>query len=116
MLMKFTCALHLYRSVLNRLSSPIARSNRLRCAMRGGLRSSFSVPGAGTRVSVELNCDARQVNGRGVVGVGRTPLQVNPAWNSWSAVRGIPNASVMLMAGCPLSVVDCGQVLKAEMP
>src|SRR5271167_1982715 len=114
--MMFNCALHLYLSVLNRLSSPIARSKRFRGAIRGGLWSSFSVPGAGTLVSVEPNCDARQVKGSGEVGVACTPLHVSPASNSWSAVKGIRLAFAITMAGCPLSVVDCGQVFAAPIP
>ena len=33
-------------------------------------------------MSVELNSDAGQLKGSGVVGVACTPLQVNPASNS----------------------------------
>src|ERR1700675_3798857 len=64
--------------------------------MRGGLWSSFSLLGAGTEMSVELNCVAGQTPpGIGIPagfaalgGVACTPLQVKPASNSWSALKG----------------------------
>jgi hypothetical protein len=37
---------------------------------------SFSLLGAGTLISAELNWDARQVLGKGCSGVARAPLQV----------------------------------------
>src|SRR5258708_38594190 len=55
--------------------------------MRGGLWSSFSVPGAGIFASVDPNCGPGQELGRAANGVACTPLQVIPAWNSWSAVK-----------------------------
>src|ERR1022692_1499709 len=111
--MAVSCALTLYLSPWNRLSWPIETSKRLRDAMRGGLWSSFSVPGDGTLIRLDPNCDARHVEGSAVVGVARTPLHINPAWNSWSALSGLPKASCSRTAGCPLSVVDCGQSLYA---
>ena len=73
----------------------MARSNRLREAMRGGLWSSFSVPGAGILTKEEY-CEAghRPVALIGMVGVARTPAQDNPASNCWSGVR--PEKSTML--------------------
>ena len=65
--------------------------------MRGGLLSSFSVPGAGMLTSVELYCDGRHGREAGMAGVAFTPLQVRPAWDCWSAVR--PLRSTRLAAG-----------------
>src|SRR5215471_2347598 len=66
----------------------MATSNRCRGRMRGGLLSSFSVPGAGMWMSVEPNCEAGQkpVVLIGVVGVAWTAPQKSPAWNCWSGV------------------------------
>ena len=58
--MAVTCRLTLYLSPWNRLSCPTARSKRFRGAMRGGLWSSFSVPGAGILTRVDPYCDAGQ--------------------------------------------------------
>src|SRR5258707_15517555 len=103
MLMTVTRALHLNRSPWNRLSSPRLRSKRLRGAMRLGLWSSFSVPGAGIFIKVDPNCDAGHTLGPSklellvhaglvdreeVIGgfmVGREDPQKSPAWNCWSA-------------------------------
>src|SRR5580698_8512341 len=64
-------------------------SNKLRDAMRGGLWSSFSVPGAGILRSDEPYCDAghRPFALIGVVGVACTLPQNRPASNCWSGVR-----------------------------
>ena len=60
-------------------------------------------------MSVDPNWDARQIEGSGTVGVARTPLQVNPAWNCWSAVSGRPEIVLTReMAGRPFSVVEDG--------
>ena len=59
-LMTVKRALQRKRSPWNRLSWPTARSNRLRGAMRGGLWSSFSVPGAGIFMYLELYCEPGQ--------------------------------------------------------
>ena len=58
-------------------------SNRLRDAMRGGLWSSSSVPGAGILIRVDPYCDAgqRPVGLIGVVGVACTLPQKSPASN-----------------------------------
>src|SRR5580704_5063497 len=109
MLMTVKRKLHLYRSPWKRLSSPTAASNKLLGAIRGGFLSSFSVPGTGTFTSVEPNWDARHVNGKGVVGVACCAPQKNPASYSRSAVSGFPNGSIILIAGWPPRVVDCGQ-------
>src|SRR5450432_1546072 len=74
------------------LSSPTAKSNRLRAAMRGGLWSSFSVPGAGILISEEPYCDAGH-NPESPIGVVRTDPQKSPAWNCWSGV--MPETSTM---------------------
>src|SRR5580704_15946071 len=96
-----TWRLHLKRSPLKRLSSPIEASKRFRCRMREGLRSLSPVPGAGILSSVEPYSDARHGEGNGVVGVALTPPHVRPASNCSSAVRPL-----RLTAGCPLSVVE----------
>ena len=49
---------------------------------RGGFLSSSSVLGAGMLSRLDVNCEARQDVGRGVVGVAFTPLQAKPASNS----------------------------------
>src|ERR1700758_1184815 len=102
--------LTLYLSPLKMLSCPMAISNRLRAAMRGGFLSSFSELGAGTCNSLEPNCDTGHGFGKACVGVARSDPQNNPASNSWSAVSGTPNESVMAIAGAPVeSVVVCAQ-------
>src|SRR5208283_3896201 len=82
---------------------PTVTSNRLRGAMRCGLWSLSPVPGAGMLTRLDEYCEARQTAGKGFVGVAVTPLQVSPAWNSWSAVRPLK-----MTAGCPPSVVEKG--------
>src|ERR1700722_2009356 len=93
--------LHLQVSPLNRLSSPMDASKRLRCWMRGGLWSLLPVPGAGILTRLDEYCDAGQGVGKGVVGVALIPSQVSPASNSWSAVNPLRST-----AGWPLSVVE----------
>src|ERR1700722_10659733 len=116
MLIAVNCRLTLYLSPRNRLSCPTETSNRLRDAVRGGLWSSFSVPIAGTLIRLVPNCDARHGEGSGALGVARTPLHVNPAWNSWSALSGLPKTSCKKTPGCPPMVVDCGQSLLGPTP
>src|ERR1700687_498224 len=84
--MTVTRALHLKRSLWNRLSSPMLRSKRLREAIREGLWSLSAVPGAGILIRVEPYCDAGHVEAllMGVVGVACTLPQNSPAWNCWS--------------------------------
>ena len=68
--------------------------------MRGGLWSSFWVPGAGTCTRVEPNCDARQGDGKATVrrrihaGAGEAGLElliggkgIPPSSSRWPAVR-----------------------------
>ena len=85
----------------NSSSSPTEASKRLRGATRGGFLSSSSVPGAGTLIKVEENCEARHGVGRGVVGVALTPLQTKPASNYWSADHaggeGLVLGAILLM-------------------
>src|ERR1039458_1872791 len=116
--MTVTRALILYLSPWNTLSWPTDMSKRLRDVMRGGLWSSFSVFGAGTCISAEPNDDAGQLKGRGAVGVARTPLQVNPASDSWSAESGISPtlAAPMLMLFTPPRTSDPGQSFDASCP
>src|ERR1019366_7209962 len=111
-------ALILYLSPWNTLSWPTDMSKRLRDVMRGGLWSSFSVLGAGTCISAEPNDDAGQLKGRGAVGVARTPLQVNPASDSWSAESGISPtlAAPMLTLFTPPRTTDPGQLLNESAP
>src|SRR5208282_2197208 len=85
---------------------PREASKRLRGAMRCGFLSLSPVLGAGMLMRLEENFEARQAAGKGFVGVAATPLHMNPASNSWSAVRGTPKAFTMLMAGWPPSVVE----------
>ena len=75
--------LHLCLSPLKRLSSPTETSKRLRGAMRGGLWSSFSVPGAGIVTYLDLYSFAgqRRLGTDPIVGVANTPPQESPAWN-----------------------------------
>src|SRR5208282_4267164 len=114
MLMAVKRRLHLYRSPRKRLSSPTARSNRLRGAMRGGLWSSFSVLMPGTLMNVEPNCVAGHSATPGTEetrlevmkvpvgfdaegGAGKELPQKKPASNSWSALSGFPNGSSISM-------------------
>src|SRR6185437_1254069 len=69
-------ALVLKRSAWKRLSQPLDMSNRLRAAMRGGLRSSSSVPGAGILSSGEERPPGVQLVS-GWLKVARTPSQDN---------------------------------------
>src|SRR5271156_1118012 len=98
MLIAETWTLQRYRSPRKTFSCPITASNRLREAMRCGLWSLSPVLGAGILTRLELYCDTGHGVGRGAVGVALTPLQIRPAWNSWSAVRLLRST-----AGCPLS-------------
>src|ERR1700733_13810682 len=98
--------LHLYLSPLKRLSSPMEASKRLRGAMRWGFLSLSPVFGAGMLIRLEENSFAGHTEGNAAKAVALTPLQMRPAWNSSSAVRGAPNASTILMAGWPLSSVE----------
>src|SRR5580658_7115725 len=95
--------------------------------MRGGLRSSSSLFGAGTEISVDPNSRAGHTPpGNGIPagfaalgGVACTPLQVNPASNSWSALNGTLPTFDATRAREPLAGVVPrlpGQVLNASMP
>src|ERR1700739_3393401 len=88
------------------LSLPSDASKRLRGAMRWGFLSLSPVLGAGMLISVEENSVAGQTAGRGLVGVARWALHIKPAWNSSSAVSGMPTAFTIAIAGCPLSIVE----------
>src|SRR5271168_1935962 len=101
MLIAVSRRLHLCASPLNRLSFPTDRSKRLRGWILCGLWSLSPVPGAGIVTRLELYSEARHTAGKGLPGVALTPLQLSPAWNSWSAVSP-PRTT----AGCPFSVVD----------
>src|SRR5450631_1907947 len=72
--------------------------------MRGGLRSSSSVPGAGIVTNEDPYCDAGHKLGPrleliGVVGVACTEPQNSPAWNCWSGLMIEASTSVSLPAG-----------------
>src|SRR5450631_170719 len=104
--------LTLYLSPLNMLSCPIATSNRFRGAMRAGFLSSFSEFGAGTCNRLDPNCDTGHGFGNACVGVARSDPQNSPASNSWSALNGTPNESVIAIAGSPVEVT----VVWAQLP
>ena len=87
--------LTLYLSPRKMLSWPTARSKRLRGAIRGGLWSSFSVPGAGIETNVEPYCDGAQLV-KGDVNVGNTLPQCRPACICWSAVRTVKSTGVVV--------------------
>ena len=57
--------------------------------MRGGLWSSFAVPGAGICSNLEPYSEAgqRPVGLIGVLGVARTPPQKSPPWYCWSGLK-----------------------------
>src|SRR6266478_862815 len=63
--------------------------------MRGGLWSSFSVPGAGIFTRFDPYCDGAQVV-RGCVSVGRWLPQNSPACNCWSAVSPVKSTGVVV--------------------
>src|SRR5271156_5561013 len=95
--------------------------------MRGGLRSSSSLFGAGTEMSVDPNCRAGQTPpGIGIPagfaalgGAACTPLQVKPAANSWSALKGTLPTFDATRATVPLAGVVPrlpGQALNASTP
>src|ERR1700690_3963239 len=102
------------------LSWPTATSNKCLGATRGGLWSSFSVPGAGICKSDDPYCAAGQrsvpklelsgvpVGFPGVGGVGRTKPQNNPASNSWSALSPDVSTTESLPAG-PLAQLPPAQ-------
>ncbi len=73
---------------------PTVASKRLRGAMRGGLWSPFSVPGAGMETSEEEYAEGAQ-DGKPAVGVAFTPLQEMPAWNCWSLVSPLRSTGVV---------------------
>src|SRR5690242_1645477 len=114
-------ALHLCLSPPKRLSWPMATSKRFRCAIRGGLLSAFSAPGAGTEARVERKIDpghrlAPRDEAIGVParfaaegGAGREAPQTSPDWNCWSALRAVrstvpePSSKGIALATMPLS-------------
>ena len=63
--------------------------------MRGGLWSSFSVPGAGIFARFDPYCDGAQLV-RGCVSVGRWLPQNSPACNCWSAVSPVKSTGVVV--------------------
>src|SRR5215469_15844903 len=93
------------------LSSPAARSNKCRAAIRGGFLSAFSVPGAGMLITVDPYCDAGQrfapseeligtPSGFAAVGAcARIEPQNSPASNCWSGVIIDASTTVSLPAG-----------------
>src|ERR1019366_4761622 len=79
------------------LSWPRLRSNRLRGAMRGGLWSSFSVPGAGIETSEEWYWDGAQ-RVSGLVSVGRCVPHSSPDCICSSPVRPVRSMGVVVFA------------------
>src|SRR5438270_3282919 len=72
-------------------------SKRLRGAIRAGFLSSFCVPGAGILMRVDPNCAGAQLVS-GVLNVGTTFPQNNPAWSCWSAVNPVKSTGVVVSA------------------
>ena len=131
-LMTVTRALHLNRSPWKRLSSPRLRSKRLRGAMRFGLWSSFSVPGAGILMKVDPYTDAGHTLGPskagllvhvgsvdreeviGVFIVGCVDPQKRPAWNCWSAEMPFKSTALTPLITIDWPQLFAGSVLKLK--